>query len=83
MNKLISKGSNNAKTSKNSLETHILYLMPFTQNSKGLNLCTKANANGTIIKYYSNGDSVDCGEIKLNGSNKTYAANTKQRIRNY
>jgi hypothetical protein len=43
MNKLISKGSSNAKTSKNSLETHILYLMPFTQNSKGINLCTKAS----------------------------------------
>lgn len=41
--KLISKGSNNAKTVKNSLETHILYLMPHNQNSKGISICTKAS----------------------------------------
>jgi hypothetical protein len=41
--KLISKGSANAKTVKNSLETHILYLMPYDQNSKGINICPKAS----------------------------------------
>jgi hypothetical protein len=41
--KLISKGSANAKTVKNSLETHILYLMPYNQNSKGINICTNAS----------------------------------------
>jgi hypothetical protein len=41
--KLISKGSANAKTIKNSLETHILYLMPYDQNSKGINICTNAS----------------------------------------
>lgn len=41
--KLISKGSSNAKTIKNSLETHILYLMPYDQNSKGISICTKAS----------------------------------------
>jgi hypothetical protein len=40
--KLLSKGSTNAKTAKNSIETLILYLAPFTQNSKGINLCPKA-----------------------------------------
>jgi hypothetical protein len=39
MKKLISKGSANAKTSKNAIETHILYLMPSNRNSKGINLC--------------------------------------------
>lgn len=42
--KLLSKGSTNAKTAKNSIETLILYLAPFTQNSKGINLCPKATA---------------------------------------
>lgn len=43
MNKLISKGSSNAKTVKNSLEAHILYLMPHTANSKGINICPKSS----------------------------------------
>jgi hypothetical protein len=42
--KLLSSGSTNAKTAKNSIETLILYLAPFTQNSKGINLCPKATA---------------------------------------
>lgn len=41
-NKLISKGTTNAKTAKNFLETHILYMAPYNQNSKGINLCPKA-----------------------------------------
>ena len=36
------------------------------------------NAKGYITRVYSNGDFVDCGEIKLSGSNKTFVANTKQ-----
>lgn len=40
---LLSKGMTNAKTAKNSLETYILYLSPYTQNSKGINLCPKAS----------------------------------------
>lgn len=51
--KLISKGSNNAKTIKNSLETHILYLMPYDQNSKGINICTNASEgckDGCLVK---------------------------------
>jgi hypothetical protein len=42
--KLLSKGSTNAKTAKNSIDTLILYLAPFTQNSRGINLCPKATA---------------------------------------
>lgn len=50
--KLISLGSSNAKTSKNSLEAHILYLMPHNQNSKGISICTKASKgciNGCLV----------------------------------
>jgi len=40
--KLLSPGTTNAKTAKNSLKTFILYLAPARQNSKGVNLCPKA-----------------------------------------
>ena len=42
MKKLISKGDTNAKTKKNFLETHILYMSPYNQNSKGINICPNA-----------------------------------------
>lgn len=41
--KLLSDGSTNAKTAKNSLKTFILYLSPYTQNSFGKNLCANAS----------------------------------------
>lgn len=40
---LLSKGSTNTKTAKNSLKTFILYLAPYNQNSKGINICPKAS----------------------------------------
>ena len=40
---LLSPGATNAKTAKNSLKTFILYLIPHTQNSKGVNLCPGAS----------------------------------------
>ena len=40
---LLSKGITNAKLSKNESETYILYLAPFTQNSRGVNLCPQAS----------------------------------------
>lgn len=40
---LLSKGNTNAKTSKNSLKTFILYLAPHKQNTKGINLCPMAS----------------------------------------
>lgn len=36
------------------------------------------NAKGYIYKIYSDGTMVQCGEIKLNNSNKTLVANSKQ-----
>jgi hypothetical protein len=40
---LLSLGSTNSKTAKNSLDTYILYLSPFNQNSFGINVCPKAS----------------------------------------
>jgi hypothetical protein len=40
---LLSKGTSNTKTAKSSLKTYILYLAPYNQNSKGINICPKAS----------------------------------------
>lgn len=48
MKTLLSKGTSNAKTAKNILETHILYMSPYTQNSKGVNICPNAS-EGCIL----------------------------------
>jgi hypothetical protein len=46
--KFLSDGNSNSKTAKNLRKSYILYLAPFTQNSKGINLCPKASA-GCIV----------------------------------
>ena len=40
--KLLSKGNTNAKTEKNNVETFIMYMSPFNQNSKNINICPNA-----------------------------------------
>jgi len=40
---LLSKGSTNAKTAKNSIKTFILYLAPHNLNNKGITLCKDAS----------------------------------------
>ena len=50
---LLSKGSTNSKTAKNSLETFILYLAPERQNSKRVNLCPKASKGCHILNILS------------------------------
>ena len=52
---LLSKGSTNSKTAKNSLETYILYLAPERQNSKGVNLCPKASKGCAAACLYTAG----------------------------
>jgi hypothetical protein len=46
--KFLSDGGSNSKTAKNLRKSYILYLAPFTQNSKGINLCPKASP-GCIV----------------------------------
>ena len=38
-------------------------------------------ATGSKIKVYSNGDWVNCGEITLKGSNKTFIANSPRNMK--
>ena len=52
---LLSKGSTNSKTEKNSLETYILYLSPHTQNSKKINICPKASKGCAAACLFSAG----------------------------
>ena len=40
---LLSKGTSNAKTSKNDNDTYILYLAPYNQKSKKINICIAIN----------------------------------------
>jgi hypothetical protein len=55
MKKLISNGGTNAKTKKNFLETHILYMSPYTQNSKGVNLCPNATQSCILACLFTAG----------------------------
>ena len=52
---LLSKGSTNTKTAKNSLESFILYLAPHTQNSKKINICPKASKGCAAACLYTAG----------------------------
>ena len=47
--KLLSDGNTNAKTKKNSIKTYIMYLRPFTLNSKGINICSHASVNCAAV----------------------------------
>lgn len=40
-------------------------------------------ASSSIIKTWSNGDFENLGEIKLSGQNKTFVANTRQKVASY
>lgn len=52
---LLSLGSTNSKTAKNSLDTFILYLSPFNQNSFGINVCPKASPGCVASCLFSAG----------------------------
>lgn len=39
------------------------------------------NAKGEKIRIYSNGDWVNCGEILLRGSNKSFVANSPRNMK--
>lgn len=53
--KLLSNGMTNAKTSKNEIKTFILYIAPYNQNNKGINLCPKASAGCAAACLFSAG----------------------------
>jgi len=52
---LLSKGFTNAKTKKNSLKTFILYLAPYKQNDKQINICPMASKGCAAACLYTAG----------------------------
>ena len=53
---LLSSGKTNAKMKKNEIDfSYILYMSPYTQNSKGINVCPKASAGCAEACLYSAG----------------------------
>ena len=61
---LLSTGISNSKTAKNSLKTFILYLAPYNQNSKGINICPKASKGCAAACLFSAGRGVMAPVIK-------------------
>lgn len=79
MKTLLSKGTTNAKTAKNILETHILYMSPYTQNSKAVNVCPKAT-KGCILGCLFTAGRGAFNSIQQARQNRTefYISNKKQ-----
>jgi len=78
MKTLLSKGSTNAKTIKNDYETYILYMSPFTQNDKNINLCPFATNGCKEACLYSagRGSFSNVKQARINKSN--YFVNNKE-----
>jgi hypothetical protein len=78
---ILSKGSTNAKTAKNDLKTFILYLAPYKQNSKGINLCPKASAGCAAACLFTAGRG-KMSPVKKARINKTeyFLSNKRQFI---
>jgi hypothetical protein len=55
MKTILSNGNTNAKTKKNVRDTSILYLAPFRQNSKDINLCPKASPGCVASCLFTSG----------------------------
>jgi hypothetical protein len=53
--KLLASGKTNAKTSKNKRDTAIMYIAPYNQNDKGVNLCPKASKGCAAACLYNSG----------------------------
>lgn len=68
--KLLSAGITNTKTAKNLLNTFILYLSPFTQNSFGINICPRASPGCIASCLFSAGRGVFSNVISAR-QNKT------------
>lgn len=67
--KLLSAGSTNYKTAKNKEKTFILYLAPYNQNNKGVNLCSKASEGCIKACLFSAGRGA-FNSVKLARTNK-------------
>ena len=79
---LLSKGNSNAKTAKNDQETYILYLAPFNQNSKGINICPKASKGCAASCLFTAGRGSFSNVIKARQNKTEYYLQDKKAFIN-
>jgi hypothetical protein len=77
---LLSKGTTNTKTAKNSLKTYILYLAPYNQNSKGINICPKASKGCAAACLFTAGRGRFDNVKKARINRTEYFLNDKERF---
>ena len=77
---LLSKGSTNAKTSKNPQITYILYLAPYTQNSKKINICPKASKGCAASCLFSAGRGAFSNVIQSRVNKTEYFLHDKEKF---
>jgi hypothetical protein len=77
---LLSKGTTNIKTAKNSLKTYILYLAPYNQNSKGINICPKASKGCAAACLFTAGRGRFDNVKKARINRTEYFLNDKERF---
>lgn len=77
---LLSKGTTNIKTAKNSLKTYILYLAPYNQNSKGINICPKASKGCAASCLFTAGRGRFDNVKKARINRTEYFLNDKERF---
>ena len=77
---LLSKGSTNAKTVKNPQITYILYLAPYTQNSKKINICPKASAGCSASCLFSAGRGAFSNVIQSRVNKTEYYLHDKEKF---
>ena len=79
---LLSKGNTNAKTSKNDQDTYILYLAPYNQNSKGINICPKASKGCAAACLFTAGRGAFSNVIKARQNKTEYYLQDKKAFIN-
>ena len=77
---LLSKGSTNAKTVKNPQITYILYLAPYTQNSKKINICPKASKGCAASCLFSAGRGAFSNVIQSRVNKTEYYLHDKEKF---
>ena len=77
---LLSKGSTNAKTVKNPETTYILYLAPYTQNSKKINICPKASKGCASSCLFSAGRGAFSNVIQSRVNKTEYYLHDKEKF---
>lgn len=79
---LLSKGSTNSKTAKNDNDTYILYLAPYNQNSKKINICPKASKGCAAACLFTAGRGAFSNVIKARQNKTEYYLQDKKAFIN-